>query len=473
MRVEYMLAGHPFAGAILRRLTEAGHTAVLVGGVVRDAVLAELRGQRFVAQDVDIATAAPPPEIRRLFPERRVLTVGEAFGVVVIVAPDRRHYEVATFRTEAGYRDGRRPDQVRWGTLDEDVRRRDFTVNGLAATADGEVIDLVKGLPDLKDGTIRAIGDPNARFAEDHLRMLRAVRLACQLGFAIEGNTAAAIRAHAARISSVSGERTRDEILRILGTPRSGPGLLLLEEVGLLGPVLPEIAALRGVPQPAEYHPEGDVLTHTAAALRAADGLWDDPLFKLAVLYHDVGKPHALARSGGENMGGHCGLGAEIAAGALARLRLPKRDVDVVTHLVREHMRVARLPEMGLGKQVRLLGVGEDEQYPLGELLTRFPLFADLLRLVICDAEASAHRASAWQPLVSRAVGLLVHLRRIHGIRRARDLLSGDDLVTLGLSPGPRLGEVLDLIHERILAGEIATRDEALASATELVRGQR
>ncbi len=471
--VESLLAGHPFAGEILRRLRAAGHTAVLVGGVVRDAILAELRGQKFVPQDVDIATSAPPGEVARLFADGRVLSVGQSFGVVVVVAPRGGQYEVATFRTEAGYSDGRRPDHVRWGTLEEDVRRRDFTVNGLAATAEGEVVDRVGGIPDLEAGLVRAIGDPATRFAEDHLRMLRAVRFACQLGFAIEEGTAAAIRAHAARITSVSWERVRDELLRILATPRSGEGVLLLEGLGLLEHVLPEIAVLRGAPQPAEYHPEGDVFDHTVAALRVADGLWDDPRLKLAVLFHDVGKPPALERSGGENMGGHCGLGAEIATEALTRLRLPNRDVEWVAHLVGEHMRVARLPEMGLGKQVRLLGVGENEDHPLGDLPQRFPLFADLLRLVICDAEASAHRASAWRPLLSRTVGLLVHLRRIHGIRRARELLTGDDLLTLGLSPGPRLGEILDLLHEQILAGEIATRDEALAQAARLARGHR
>ncbi len=469
--VESLLRGHPFAGEILRRLRGAGHTAVLVGGVVRDAILAELRGERPANQDVDIATSAPPAEVARLFADSRALSVGESFGVVVLVAPRGEQYEVATFRTEAEYSDGRRPDRVQWGTLEQDVQRRDFTVNGLAATAEGEVVDRVGGIPDLMDGTLRAIGDPDARFAEDRLRMLRAVRLACQLGFTIEDRTATAIRTHAARIAAVSWERIRDEILRTLATPRSGDGILLLDRLGLLEPVLPEIAALRGVPQPPEYHPEGDVLAHTVAALKVADGLWDDPLFKFAVLYHDVGKPPALVRSGGENMGGHCGLGAEIAAQALARLRLAKRDVEWVTHLVREHMRVARLPEMGLGKQVRLLGVGEDEAAPLPDLARRFPWFGDLLRLVICDAEASAHRASAWLPLVSRSVGLLVHLRRIHGIRRARDLLTGDDLLALGFSPGPRLGEALNLVHERILAGEIVTRDEALSHAARLVRG--
>jgi tRNA nucleotidyltransferase/poly(A) polymerase len=471
--MDSLLREHPFGGEILRRLQDAGHTAVVVGGAVRDAVLAEQRGAPARTPEVDIATSASPPEILRLFPERRVLTVGEAFGVVVVVAPDGRQYEVATFRTESGYSDGRRPDEVRWGTLDEDVRRRDFTVNGLVAATDGDVLDRVGGIADLEAGLVRAIGDPEERFAEDRLRMLRAVRFACQLRFTIEEKTAAAIRAHAARIGDVSWERVRDEILRILATPRSGDGVRLLDELGLLSPVLPEIAALQGVAQPAEYHPEGDVFAHTVAALRVADGLWDRPLLKLAVLFHDAGKPHALARSGGENMGGHCGIGAGIAAAALTRLRLPKRDIEWIVHLVREHMRVARLPEMGLGKQVRLLGVGEIEEAPLAELDRRFPLFADLLRLVICDAEASAHRASAWQPLLTRAAGLLLHLRRVHGIRYARELLTGDDLVAMGFPPGPRLGEVLDLVHERILAGEIATRDEALAHAASLARGQR
>jgi len=473
IRVEPLLARHPFVGEILNRLQAAGHEAVLVGGAVRDAVLAELQEEQCVAQDVDIATSASPGEVKRLFSDQRVVLVGESFGVVIVVDPGGRQYEVATFRTERGYRDGRRPDEVRWGGLADDVQRRDFTVNGLVATLDGDVLDHVGGVSDLQAGLVRAIGDPAARFAEDHLRLLRAVRFACRLGFTIEEHTAAAIRAHAARIRTVSWERIRDELVRILATARSGEGILTLAELGLLEHVLPEIAALQGVPQPVQYHPEGDVFEHTVAALRVADGLWDAPLFKLAVLYHDVGKPSALERSGGENMGGHCGLGAEIAARALTRLRLPNRDIDWVTHLVREHMRVARLPEMGVGKQVRLLGEGEDDALPLGELRGRFPLFADLVCLVVCDAEASAHRAQAWLPVLSRTVGLLVHLRRIRGVRSARDLLTGDDLLEMGLPPGPRLREVLDDVHERILAGEISTRDGALAHARTLVRGHR
>lgn len=469
--VDRLVAGHPLAVEIVRRLAAAGHTAVFVGGVVRDAVAAELRGEGFTPGDVDIATSAPPEEVRRLFPDLRVLTVGEAFGVVVLVSPDGKHYEVATFRTEGAYSDGRRPDEVRWGTLAEDLRRRDFTVNALVATPDGEVIDWVGGIADLQAGLIRAIGDPRRRFAEDHLRMLRAVRLACQLGFRIEEGTAEAIRASAPQVTTVAWERIRDELLRTLATPRAAGGVALLEDLGLLPHVLPEVAALRGVPQPPEYHPEGDVLDHTLVALGVADGLWDDPLLKLAILLHDVGKPTALSRSGGENMGGHCALGARIAAEALTRLRLARRDVERVSYLVGEHMRVARLPEMGLGKQVQLLAHGEDGEAPPEDLPRRYPLFADLLRLVICDGEASAHQSAAWLPLLRRSAELLAHLRRIEGLRRARELLTGDDLQALGVPPGPRLGAILDHLHERILAGEITTRDEALREARRLAQG--
>lgn len=471
--IKELFAAHPFVGEILRRLSRARHEAVIVGGAVRDGVLSVWRGAPYAPQDVDIATSAPPDEVRRLFPDRKVLTVGESFGVVVIVAPGGRQYEVATFRTEEGYADGRRPDRVRWGTLEEDLLRRDFTVNGLAARPDGEVIDLVGGLSDLRAGIIRTIGDPEVRFSEDYLRMLRAVRFACQLGFAIEPGTAAAIRRFASRITSISWERIRDEFLRMLATPRAHQGLRLLSDLGLLAHVLPEIEALKGVPQPLEYHPEGDVFEHTVVALQVADLLSFDAIVKLAVLFHDAGKPQALERSGGENMGGHCRIGARIAEEALRRLRLPIRDIERVSYLVAEHMRVARLSEMGLGKQVRLLSEGEREEAPLEDFTRRFPLFSDLLRVFICDAEASAHRASAWLPLLSHTVRLHLHVRRVQGLRRARELISGDDLLALGEPPGPRLGRVLSEVHERILAGEIETREQALKLAARLLRGQR
>jgi len=471
--LEAALARHPFAEEILHRLIQAGFEAVVVGGAVRDVLLAELRGQPCLVQDVDIATSAPPEVVHRLFADRRVLTVGESFGVVVVVAADGRQYEVATFRSEAGYSDGRRPDQVGWGSLEEDLGRRDFTVNGMAARPDGELVDPVGGVADLEAGLVRAIGQAELRFAEDHLRMLRAVRFACQLGFALERETAQAIRVQAAKITAISWERIRDELLRILATPRAAQGLALLRELDLLPHILPEVSKLQGVPQPEDYHPEGDVFTHTEAALAIADGIWDVPLLKLAVLFHDVGKPSALARSGGENMGGHCHIGAELTRAALTRLRLPRREGEHVVYLVREHMRVGRLPEMGLGKQVQLMAHAEQVGEPLDQPVARFPLFADLLRLAICDAEASAHRAGAWLPLLTRSVELLLHLRQIQGLRRARELVTGDDLVALGEHPGPRLGQVLAQLHERILAGQITTREQALSEAARLLARER
>jgi len=470
IQIEQVWNEHPTAKEIVERLTEAGHVAVLVGGVVRDALLAEMRGERFSPQDVDIATSAPPEEVRRIFSDHRVLNVGEAFGVMVVVGADGRQYEVATFRTEGGYRDGRRPEEVRWADLSEDLHRRDFTVNGLAAAPDGEVIDVVGGVEDLRAGIIRTIGDPDRRFSEDFLRMLRAVRFACQLGFVLEERTKEAIRRHASKILGISWERIREEIVRILYTPRSADGFRLLADLGLLSHILPEIEQLRGVPQPEEYHPEGDVFTHTLLALSVADGIWDEPLLKLAILFHDAGKPAALARSGGEHMAGHCQIGAKIAEEALARLRFSRKEIDYVSFLVAEHMRVARLPEMGLGKQVLLLTSGEEEGVDLSRFAQRFPKFSDLLRLLICDAEASVHRSSAWLPVLSQTVNLLVHLRRVQGIKRARELLSGEDLLAMGEAPGPRLGQILAEIHERILAGDISTREEALREAAKLLR---
>ncbi len=475
MRIDVarVLERHPFVGEILERLSRAGHQAVLVGGVVRDGIIAQLRGEAFSPHDVDIATSASPEEVKRLFRDRPVLSVGEAFGVVIVVAPDGSRYEVATFRSEHGYSDGRRPDRVTWTSLEEDLRRRDFTVNGLAARPDGEVIDVVGGIADIRAGVIRTIGDPRDRFSEDYLRLLRAVRFACQLGFSIEPRTAAAIKENSERISGVAWERIREELVRMFSSPRAARGIELMDELGLLPRILPEIAALKGVPQDPQYHPEGDVFVHTVLALKIADELGLSPLVKLGVLFHDVGKPEAWRRSGGEHTGGHEVVGERLAREALRRLRFPTREIEHVGFLVREHMRVGRLAEMGLGKQVRLLARGEDERAPLDDFVARFPLFSDLLRLFICDAEASAHRDSAWLPLLSHVVRLHLHVLRVQGLKRARELINGHDLIALGEKPGPRLGRVLSEVQERILAGEIGSREEALELARRLLGGQK
>jgi len=459
-----IFGAHPFAEVALRRLGDGGHEAVLIGGAVRDAIQAQL-GRRvpFPPVDVDIATSASPSEVRALFPDRPIVGVGEEFGVLVVVAPDGTPYEVATFRVEKDY-DGRRPADVALvRDLDGDVERRDLTINGLAATIDGQVIDRVGGVNDLVDRRVRAIGNPAERFREDYLRMLRAVRFAAQIDGTIDGDTADAIRANAERIGDISNERIGVELLRTLATPRAAKGLDLLDGLGLLSVVLPELVACKGVEQPAEYHPEGDVFVHTLAAVSMADGFVDDPIVKLAVVLHDVGKPAALARTGGVNMGGHCAIGARRAREIGRRLRLSRRQVARLEYLVRHHMRIADFPRMGRGKQVRFVSDGE---FPDGTgLRDRYPMFFDLLQVLVADCEASAHRSSGWMPILRETLRVVEHIEHVCSLERARELIDGHDLVALGLKPGPRLGRVLHRLNDRILAGKITTREAAINEA--------
>ena len=259
---------HPFVREVLDQLAAGGHEAFLVGGVVRDGLLAAWGGDagRFPSADVDVTTSAAPLEIRRIFSGRKMIDVGERFGVLVILGGHGASVEVATFRSEDGY-DGRRPASVDVAaTLEEDVKRRDLTINGLAATDDGTVVDYVGGVDDLRERRIRAIGDPMARFSEDYLRMLRVVRFACQIDGEIDRETASAIRAVAHRIPEIAWERIQIELLRTLELRTSARGIELLDNLGLLPEILPEVSALHGVPQPELYHPEGDVFVHTILA---------------------------------------------------------------------------------------------------------------------------------------------------------------------------------------------------------------
>ncbi len=463
-----VISAHPFVEVILSRLREAGHDAVLIGGVVRDALQLQMgRPVAFPPDDVDIATSALPGEIRGIFPDRQVVGIGEEFGVLLIIGPHGRSYEVATFRVEEEY-DGRWPGKVELvRELAGDIRRRDLTINGLAATADGEVIDLVGGVADLAASRIRAIGDPMTRFAEDYLRMLRAIRFACQIDGRIDDETAEAIAACAENIRAISKERIGEEFVRILGTRRAAKGLTLMDELGLLIPVLPELATCKGIPQPEAYHPEGDVFVHTLAAVRVADAFVRDPIVKLAVVLHDVGKPDALLRSGGENMGGHCAIGSRKARDVGRRLRLSRQDVFRLHYLVRHHMRIADFPQMGRGKQVRFVSEGEDDAKKGTK--ARFPLFFQLLQVLVADCEASVHRSSGWAPILRETLDVIEHIDRVCGLRRAREIVDGHALMALGVEPGPRLGSILGVLHDRILAGQIATREEAIAEARKLI----
>lgn len=462
---------HPFAHEILSRLHTAGFEAVLIGGVVRDALQMLLcRDVTFPPADVDIATSALPDEIREIFRGLRVMGVGEEFGVLLLTAPDGRVYEVASFRVESEY-DGRWPAKVELvRDLETDVRRRDLTINGLAATMDGDVIDLVGGVEDLVSRRIVTIGNPTVRFGEDYLRMMRAVRFACRIQGSVDTKTAAAIRATAGSILEISAERVGDELLRILATPRAAMGVELLDDLGLLQHILPELADCHGVPQPEEYHPEGDVFVHSVEAVRMADGFITDPIVKLAVLLHDIGKPAALAKNEGRNMGGHCAMGARMARAIGRRLRLSKLQMQRVSDLVRQHMRIADFPRMGRGKQIRFLSVGE--KVDASTRAVQYAPFYDLLQLLIADCQASIHRFSGWGPILAEAIRVMDHIEQVCGLQRARDMIDGHDLTKLGLDPGPKLGSILDHVHDRILAGHIASRDEALTLAKSLIDEQ-
>ncbi|MCS6936108.1 MAG: CCA tRNA nucleotidyltransferase [Candidatus Bipolaricaulota bacterium] len=468
--VEKIFRAHPYAKTILERLTQAGFEAVMVGGIVRDALREQFESDyEFVPDEVDIATAAQPDEIRRLFSDTKIIEVGEAFGVLLLLSPDGRPYEVATFRRESEY-DGRWPGRIALvRRLEDDVRRRDLTINGLAATLDGRVIDLVGGVDDLRAKRIRTIGDPDERLREDFLRILRVIRLACALDGQILPEVSDALRRHREGLRLISAERIRDELMRILKTPRAAKGIRLLDEHGLLELLLPEVAACKGVPQPEKYHPEGDVYTHTLLALECADKIIKDPLVKLAVLLHDIGKPVALEKNNYEHAGAHEIIGERMSEKICRRLRLSVEEIRLIKFLVREHLRIGKFAEMSVGKRVALLRTHEDASVSLEHFPQRFSYFSKLLALMVCDCEASAHRSSGWLPVLRALIPLLHRLKEIEERERARKLLDGHDLIALGLKPGPRIREILDAVYEKIFSGEITTREGALAEAQKLL----
>lgn len=418
------------AEAVVRALRAAGHRAYWVGGCVRDLLMGR------EPHDYDVATDAPPQAVAALFPQ--VHLVGARFGVVVVTL-DSHRYEVATFRAEGPYADGRHPTRVEFADPRTDVERRDFTINGLLYDPlTGEVVDHVGGRADIARRLVRTIGPPEARFDEDRLRMLRAVRLAAELGFDLEEQTRQAIAARAPQITQVSWERIRDELVRLLTSPGRGRGVRLLQETGLLRAVLPEVAATVGVPQPPEFHPEGDVFTHTVLTV---EHLTDpSPVLALAALLHDIGKPPTLTRTDRIRFHEHDRVGAELAEGVCRRLRLSADDTARVVELVREHLRVRDLPRMRPARAARFLLA---------------PAAADHLELHRADCLASHGDLSVYRWAVQARQCLLA---RPAGPR----LLTGDDLIALGYPPGPRFREILDAVEDARLEGRIATREEAV-----------
>jgi len=422
------------ARGIVRRLQQAGFAAFWVGGCVRDFLLGREPG------DYDIATSALPADIEGLF--KHTIAVGRKFGVMVVM-DGRRQFQVATFRAEGDYRDGRHPERVAFGDAQADARRRDFTVNGLFYDPVGKQLhDWVGGEADLRARIIRTIGAPEERFAEDHLRLLRAVRFAAQLEFSIEAGTFAALKANAPKIQTISAERVREELVKLFRPPHAPRGLDLLRDSGLLEQVLPEIAATITCGQSPDFHPEGSVFNHLRLMLQHLPPS-PDPSLPWAVLLHDVAKPVTAStdpETGATHFYGHEKIGADMAAEILERLRFPRKQIDEVVQAVRCHMQFKDVPEMRKSTLRRLL------------LRPTFPLELSLHKL---DCLGSHGRLDVHDFLVAQAS----ELEQQPDLRPP--LLTGDDLIALGLKPGPALGALLAEIREKQLQDELTTKAQA------------
>jgi len=436
------------AEAIVTRLRAAGYQAYFAGGCVRDLLLAR------EPKDFDVATSATPEVVLDMFP--KTFAVGAHFGVVLVVSAGTDGAEimteVATFRNDGAYGDGRHPDAVRFSTsAEQDVERRDFTINGMlldplrlrdSGDLDRAVLDYVGGRADLAARLVRAIGDPSRRFAEDKLRMLRAVRFAARFEFAIETVTEAQIRAQAAAIHQVSAERIRDELTRMLTEGHARLAFELLDRTGLLDQVLPEVARMRGVEQPPEYHPEGDVWVHTLLLLEKLPAGVPATL-AWAALLHDVGKPPTFERAPDRiRFNGHAEIGTSIAAAICRRMRFSNEETAQILALVANHMRfgdIERMKESTLKRFFRLPRFGEHLELHRLDCLSSH----GLLRLY-------EFAKARFEQLPAEEV-------------RPTLLVTGRDLIEAGYQPGPRFKELLALAEDAQLEGRIHSREQGLA----------
>ncbi len=425
------------AEKICRKLHDAGNQAYLVGGCVRDLLLGREPG------DYDVATDATPARVQKLFPGS--LLVGAQFGVVIVVE-DGVQVEVATFRSDIDYSDGRHPDRVEYtDSPREDALRRDFSINGmLMDVRTGEVLDFVGGRQDLKAGVIRAIGEPERRFTEDRLRMVRAVRFAARFGFVIEPATFAAICKLAPAASAVSAERLREELTRLLTEGAARRAFELLDETGLLAVLLPEIARMKGVEQPPQFHPEGDVWVHTLLMLqRLPRGC--SPTLAWGVLLHDVGKPPTFTPPDGP--GGrirfdqHVEVGTRMAEDICRRFRFSNDDTEQIAALVANHLRFKDVQQMRPATLKRFV---------------RLPRFEEHLELHRLDCLGS-HGMLDNHEFVRR----FLRETPVEQVRPPR-LLSGEDLKQMGYRPGPQFRQILQAVEDAQLEGQLRDRNEAL-----------
>jgi poly(A) polymerase len=424
------------AEEIVHLLKQSGYEAYFVGGCVRDFILGK------VSSDYDIVTSALPDQVIKLFPH--TIAIGAKFGVVAVIV-ENHPYEVAAFRSDDVYEDGRHPSNIQFSSAKDDVFRRDFTINGLLMDpASGEIFDYVHGRADIEKKIIRTIGDPDSRFNEDYLRMLRAIRFAANLDFEIESETKIAIERHAPKINQISAERVRDELNKILTRGGTRTGFELMVETNVLKEILPEVNNLKGVEQPPRFHPEGDVWHHTLNMLELLpDGGETENNVCLAwgTLLHDIGK--ALTRSEdakGVHFYGHVEKGEEIADDIMQRLRFSRVQRETVLNLIRQHMVFMNVQKMRPGRLKRFLRMPD------------FDLHLELHRL---DCIASHGMLDNYE--FCRDQLQTLDLDDLHPPR----LLTGNDLMAIGFTPGKTIGEILHALEEEQLEGRIKTPEEA------------
>ncbi len=417
---------------IVHTLKQHGYEAYFVGGCVRDLL------RKKTPKDFDIATNAVPETITKYF--SKTIPVGAKFGVMIVLE-EGLPFEVATFRADQGYQDGRHPSKIRFTDAREDAIRRDFTVNGIFYDPlKKQVMDWVGGREDLKRKVIRAIGDPQKRFREDKLRMLRAVRFASTLGFKIERQTFLSIKKLASKISEVSQERVRDELVKMFTGPDPALALELLEKTGLLAEILPEIQKMKGVKQPRAFHPEGDVYRHTMLLMRQ---LKNPPVvLAFGCLLHDVGKPPTFQRKDRIRFNGHDRVGARMTQGILERLRFPNDLKDRIVACVEGHMRFKDVKQM--------------RQSTLKRFLQRETFETELVQHRI-DCLASHGDLSNWRFLTKKLKTLTSEEIR------PKPLLSGKDILALGYSEGPVIGKILRALYEEQLEKRLHSKEEAIS----------
>lgn len=484
MTTDALLTPPSEALAILRRLRQTGHESYLCGGCVRDALLGEK------PKDYDIVTAATPDQVEALFP--KTVPIGKAFGVILVIGETGVQYEIATFRADLGYADGRHPDAVRFSSAEEDAKRRDFTLNALFYDPFADrVIDFVGGREDIRRRVLRTVGDPAKRFTEDHLRLLRAVRFAARTGFAIEETTGRAVADMARLVRTVSPERIAAELEAMLLHGYSGDAFAMLKDLALLKEILPEADAMFGVAQPPDFHPEGDVWFHTLLLLeendlavlgrtpaldfenvvdvdlrkgmhrgdftgeqyldgvrecRAAFSASQERAVAWAGLLHDIGKPGTFTVTDRIRFNEHDTRGAEMAREVLERLRRPRRLIDSCYDLIRRHIHFSTLRKMRKSKLRRWL---TDPS---------FPAHLELHRL---DCVASHKMLANWH------FGLESWREEKARPPEPDPLVRGSDLIAIGIKPGPEIGKALKKIDDARLEGLVSTREEALAMARE------